>query len=254
MEDRDLKEKPLTDFGFEKVRWQEKKKRVHSVFDSVHQKYDLMNDIMSFGLHRLWKRFALNNTGLRLGNSALDVAAGSCDLAISLARQVGHEGKVIATDINSNMLKIGRDKAIDSGVFRNMSFMQADAECLPFHGSIFDCVTIGFGLRNVTDKSLALSSMYKVIKPGGRLLVLEFSKANLGFLERLYEFYSFKVLPKIGELVLSDKNSYEYLVESIRRHPNQDILKEMMEDQGFVNCKYYNLSAGIVSLHIGYRI
>ncbi|OUU80295.1 MAG: bifunctional demethylmenaquinone methyltransferase/2-methoxy-6-polyprenyl-1,4-benzoquinol methylase [Gammaproteobacteria bacterium TMED78] len=244
----------FTDFGYQKVKWKEKKGRVYSVFDSVHQKYDLMNDLMSFGLHRVWKKVALRHTALRSGNIALDVAAGSCDLAISLSKQVGSKGKIFATDINANMLEIGRDKAIDSSAFKNISFVQADAENLPFSSFAFDCITIGFGLRNVTDKPLALSSMFNALKPGGRLLILEFSKANLGLLEKLYDFYSFNILPKIGEFVLSDKSSYEYLVESIRRHPNQDDLKKMMEQNGFENCKYYNLSSGIVSLHIGFRI
>jgi demethylmenaquinone methyltransferase/2-methoxy-6-polyprenyl-1,4-benzoquinol methylase len=224
------------------------------VFDSVAPRYDLMNDVMSGGLHRLWKRFTIAKTGLRPGQSALDVAAGSGDLSVGLARRVGRSGRVVATDINAKMLAEGRDRVLDAGHAGNVDYVLADAESLPFADSSFHCVTIGFGLRNVTDKDKALSSLYRVLKPGGRLLVLEFSKAHLGPLAPLYELYSLKVLPRLGELLANDSASYRYLAESIRRHPDQETLKEMMVRAGFERCEYYNLTAGVVALHVGVRL
>jgi demethylmenaquinone methyltransferase/2-methoxy-6-polyprenyl-1,4-benzoquinol methylase len=244
----------FADFGYERVPWAEKKARVRGVFDSVASRYDLMNDAMSGGLHRLWKRFTLAKTGLRLGQQALDVAAGSGDLAAGLARKVGDGGRVVVTDINAAMLEEGRTRLLNKGFAGNVAYVLADAEQLPFAPHSFHCVTIGFGLRNVTDKDRALASMYSVLKPGGRLLVLEFSRANLGWLAPLYELYSFQVLPRLGSLLAGDAESYRYLAESIRRHPDQETLKGMMERAGFERCKYFNLTAGIVALHVGYRL
>jgi len=244
----------VADFGFQPVAWADKKDRVRGVFDSVAPRYDLMNDVMSAGLHRLWKRFTIAKTGLLKGQSALDVAAGSGDLSIGLAKRVGRAGHVVVTDINATMLAEGRDRIIDAGFAGNVDYVLADAEALPFADSAFHCVTIGFGLRNVTDKDKALSSLFRVLKPGGRLLVLEFSKAHLGPLEPLYELYSLQVLPRLGALLANDAASYRYLAESIRRHPDQETLKAMMERAGFERCEYYNLTAGIVALHVGYRL
>jgi len=244
----------LTDFGFEKVPYGDKKARVRGVFDSVAPRYDLMNDVMSFGLHRLWKRFTVAKTGLKPGQAALDVAAGSGDLSIPLARQVGSEGHVIVTDINHEMLSVGRDRLLDAGVAGNVSFLLADAEALPFADRRFHCITIGFGLRNVTDKDAALRSMYRVLKPGGRLLVLEFSAPQLGPLNAVYDAYSFQVLPRLGQLLAGDDTSYRYLAESIRKHPDQQTLKQMMEAAGFERCEVFNMSGGIVALHSGYRL
>ncbi len=242
------------DFGFERVPWGEKKLRVRGVFDSVAPRYDLMNDVMSAGLHRVWKRFTIAKTGLLKGQAALDVATGSGDLAIGLAQRVGRSGRVIATDINAKMLAVGRDRLLDAGHAGNVDYVLCDAEALPFATSSFHCVTIGFGLRNVTDKERALASVMQVLKPGGRLLVLEFSKADLGPLAPLYELYSMQVLPRLGALLANDSSSYRYLAESIRRHPDQETLKGMMERAGFERCTYYNLSGGIVALHVGFKL
>ncbi len=244
----------VADFGYEQVPWSAKKARVRGVFDSVAPRYDLMNDVMSGGLHRLWKRFTLAKTGLRPGQQALDVAAGSGDLAVGLAGQVGKGGRVVVTDINAAMLAAGRDRLLNAGVAGNVDYALADAEQLPFRDGAFHCVTIGFGLRNVTDKDAALGSLYRVLKPGGRLLVLEFSQAHLGALAPLYELYSFQVLPRLGQLLAGDAASYRYLAESIRRHPDQETLQSMMERAGFERCRYFNLTAGIVALHVGYRL
>jgi demethylmenaquinone methyltransferase/2-methoxy-6-polyprenyl-1,4-benzoquinol methylase len=242
------------DFGYERVPYAEKKARVRGVFDSVAARYDLMNDVMSFGLHRYWKRFTVARTGLKPGQSALDVAAGSADLSIPLARRVGPTGCVCVTDINREMLEVGRDRLLDAGIAGNASCLLADAEALPFADSSFHCVTIGFGLRNVTDKDAALKSMFRVLRPGGRLLVLEFSRPKLGPVNAIYDVYSFNILPRMGQLIADDADSYRYLAESIRLHPDQETLKAMMESAGFERCEVFNLSGGIVALHVGYRL
>jgi demethylmenaquinone methyltransferase/2-methoxy-6-polyprenyl-1,4-benzoquinol methylase len=242
-----------TDFGFQDVPWSEKARRVRRVFDSVADRYDLMNDLMSGGAHRLWKQFTLALTGLRPGDRALDVAGGTGDLAAGLARQVGRSGLVVLTDINQSMLQHGRNRLLDRGLVSNVHYVQADAERLPFRDGTFQCVTIGFGLRNVTDKQAALASMHRVLKPGGQLLVLEFSQPKLGPFARLYDFYSLSVLPRLGQLVVGDADSYRYLAESIRRHPDQETLMTMMSQAGFGSCRYHNLMGGIVALHRGYR-
>ena len=243
-----------TDFGFQIVDWREKAGRVRSVFESVAGSYDVMNDLMSLGSHRLWKQFTLSLTGLKPGQRALDVAGGTGDLSIGMARQVGKTGRVILSDINAAMLERGRDRCIDAGVARQLSFSLADAESLPFADNSFDCVTIGFGLRNVTDKDAALASMLRVLKPAGQLLVLEFSKPILPGLQPLYDAYSFKVLPLLGRLVANDAASYRYLAESIRMHPDQETLLGMMRTAGFEQTRYHNLSGGIVAVHRGYKI
>jgi demethylmenaquinone methyltransferase/2-methoxy-6-polyprenyl-1,4-benzoquinol methylase len=242
------------DFGFEKVAWSEKAKRVHSVFASVAGKYDVMNDLMSFGVHRLWKRFTLSLTGLKPGQQALDVAGGTGDLALGMLRQVGKEGRVVLSDINPRMLDVGRDRLLDAGFVGNVEYLVADAERLPFADNSFDCLTIGFGLRNVTDKGAALRSMHRVLKPGGHLLVLEFSTPVAPGLKPLYDAYSFNVLPTLGRLVAGDRDSYRYLAESIRMHPDQETLLEMLRSAGFAQARYHNLSGGIVALHRGYKI
>ena len=242
-----------TDFGFARVPWDEKRRRVAGVFDSVADSYDLMNDAMSLGVHRLWKRFAVEQTGARPGQRVLDLAGGTGDLAARLARLVGPGGEVVIGDINASMLQVGRERLLDRGIAANVRFVQADAESLPFPDRSFDCITIAFGLRNVTDKQQALESMFRTLKPGGRLLVLEFSKPSLPGLAPLYDLYSFRVLPLMGRLIARDADSYRYLAESIRMHPDQDTLKSMMEQAGFEDCDYLNLSGGIVALHRGFR-
>jgi len=241
------------DFGYERVTEEEKTDKVGAVFDSVSQKYDLMNDLMSLGLHRFWKRFTMMHTGLTAGMSALDVAGGTGDLASNLCQQVGDTGTVVLTDINFNMLINGRSKLLDQGKLNQINLIQSNTESLPFVNDSFNCITIGFGLRNITNKEKALASMIRVIKPGGRLLILEFSKPN-ELISPFYDFYSFSVLPKLGDWVVNDADSYQYLAESIRMHPDQSKLKEMMEKIGFSNCEYFNLTGGIVALHIGYKI
>jgi demethylmenaquinone methyltransferase/2-methoxy-6-polyprenyl-1,4-benzoquinol methylase len=238
------------DFGYERVSPEEKTARVRGVFDSVAGSYDLMNDLMSGGMHRLWKRFALSQTGLRPGQRALDVAAGTGDLGAGVARQVGREGLAVLTDINGEMLARGRDRMIDNGLGARAEFVIANAECLPFPDSSFDCVTIGFGLRNVTDKPAALASMRRALRPGGRLLVLEFSKPRPE-IRAAYDAYSFNVLPRIGAIVAGDAASYRYLAESIRMHPDQETLAGMIRQAGFDDCRWHNLAAGIVALHVG---
>jgi demethylmenaquinone methyltransferase/2-methoxy-6-polyprenyl-1,4-benzoquinol methylase len=242
------------DFGFEKVPWGEKARRVRSVFASVAGKYDVMNDLMSFGTHRLWKHFALSLTGLSPGQKALDVAGGTGDLSMGMLRQVGREGWVVLSDINPSMLKVGRDRLLDRGFAGNIEYLVADAERLPFDDSSFQCVTMGFGLRNVTDKAAALRSMHRVLKPGGQLLVLEFSTPVLPGLKPLYDAYSFNVLPVLGRVVAQDAASYRYLAESIRMHPDQETLLQMFRDAGFGATRYHNLSGGIVAVHRGYKI
>jgi demethylmenaquinone methyltransferase/2-methoxy-6-polyprenyl-1,4-benzoquinol methylase len=243
-----------THFGYERVSVGEKAGRVRRVFESVADRYDLMNDLMSFGVHRLWKRFALSQTGLKPGQQALDVAGGSGDLALGLAEQVGDTGRVLLTDINAAMLATGRRRMVDAGQAGNIQYLQADAEELPFAADSFHCVTIGFGLRNVTRKDAALASMYRVLKPGGRLLVLEFSHPAAPGLKSIYDTYSFHVLPWLGRNVAKDEASYRYLAESIRMHPDQETLKGMMQSAGFGRCDYFNLSGGIVALHRGYKL
>ncbi len=244
----------LVDFGFEKVAWAEKAQRVRSVFASVASKYDVMNDVMSFGVHRLWKHFTLSLTGLRPGQRALDVAGGTGDLALGMLRQVGKQGSVVLSDINHNMLERGRDRLLDMGAAGNVECLVADAERLPFDDNSFDCVTIGFGLRNVTDKAAALDSMLRVLKPGGQLLILEFSRPVAPGLKPLYDAYSFNVLPLLGRFIAGDEASYRYLAESIRMHPDQETLLEMLRTAGYAQVRYHNLSGGIVALHRGYKI
>lgn len=241
-----------TDFGFQRVPWSDKARRVRGVFDSVAGNYDLMNDLMSGGVHRIWKQFTLGVTGLRPGQKALDVAGGTGDLAVGLARQVGDRGLVILTDINAAMLDQGRDRLINEGFANSVRFVQANAERLPFPDNSFDCITIGFGLRNVTDKSAALASMRRALKPGGQLLVLEFSQP-VPMLKPLYDTYSFRVLPLLGKYVAKDEASYRYLAESIRMHPDQEKLLGMMNEAGLEGCRYHNLTGGIVALHRGYK-
>ncbi len=242
-----------THFGFEQVGWNEKVRRVGAVFDSVAEKYDVMNDVMSLGIHRLWKRFAIELSGVRKGSHVLDLAGGTGDLAARLAGIVGTDGEVVLVDINAAMLEHGRARLLDGGIAGNVRFVQANAECLPFQDNHFDCITIAFGLRNVTDKDAALRSMYRVLKPGGRLLVLEFSKPTLPGLAPLYNLYSFKLLPLMGKLIANDAESYKYLAESIRMHPDQSTLRAMLERAGFEDCSYHNLSGGIVALHRGFK-
>ncbi|HPF27468.1 MAG TPA: bifunctional demethylmenaquinone methyltransferase/2-methoxy-6-polyprenyl-1,4-benzoquinol methylase UbiE [Steroidobacteraceae bacterium] len=243
-----------TDFGFARVPRGEKAHRVRGVFDSVAGNYDLMNDLMSGGAHRLWKQFVLSLAQLSPGQRALDVAGGTGDLAQGLAKQVGRQGLVVLSDINAAMLERGRDRLLNEGRVANVAFTQANAERLPFRDSSFDCVTIGFGLRNVTDKAAALRSMCRVLKPGGQLLVLEFSKPVAPGLKPLYDAYSFRILPLLGKWVARDAASYQYLAESIRMHPDQETLLDMLRDAGLENCRYHNLTGGIVAVHRGYRV
>ena len=242
-----------THFGYQQVKWNEKQRRVAGVFDSVADNYDLMNDVMSLGVHRLWKRFAIEQSGARPGQRILDLAGGTGDLAARLSRMVGPQGEVVIGDINASMLNVGRARLLDRGVSGNVRFVQANAETLPFPPNSFDCIIIGFGLRNVTDKQKALEAMYQVLRPGGRALVLEFSKPVLPGLKTAYDFYSFRVLPLMGRLIARDEDSYRYLAESIRMHPDQEKLRQMMEQAGFEDCDYHNLTGGIVALHRGFR-
>lgn len=240
-----------THFGFQSVKENEKQKKVGDVFHSVAQKYDIMNDVMSVGMHRLWKRFTVNTSGVKAGDSVLDIAGGSGDLSKLLSHKVGATGQVILTDINASMLSVGRDNMIDAGLI--VPAAQCNAEFLPFADHTFDCVIVAFGLRNMTHKDRALKEMYRVLKVGGRLLVLEFSTV-WSPLNKLYDAYSFKLLPFMGKLIANDAESYEYLAESIRMHPDQETLKQMMSDAGLSKVDYYNLSAGIVALHKGYKL
>ncbi|WP_338024806.1 bifunctional demethylmenaquinone methyltransferase/2-methoxy-6-polyprenyl-1,4-benzoquinol methylase UbiE [Aliidiomarina shirensis] len=242
-----------THFGFKTVAKGEKANMVAGVFHSVAGKYDLMNDVMSFGIHRLWKRYTIDCSGARRGQKVLDLAGGTGDLAAKFARMVGPEGEVVLADINDSMLRVGRDKLRDMGIVGNVSYVQADAEKLPFDDNTFDLITIAFGLRNVTDKDAALRSMLRVLKPGGRLLVLEFSKPEVEMLSKAYDMYSFHIMPKMGEFIAKDKDSYQYLAESIRMHPDQETLKGMMQEAGFEQVEYHNLTGGIVALHRGYK-
>jgi demethylmenaquinone methyltransferase/2-methoxy-6-polyprenyl-1,4-benzoquinol methylase len=240
-----------THFGYEQVPVGEKQHRVAGVFHSVASRYDLMNDLMSGGIHRVWKMFTIEISGVRKGDRVLDIAGGTGDLAAKFSRLVGGDGQVVLADINSSMLEVGRERLLDRGVAGNIAYVQANAESLPFPENHFDCITIAFGLRNVTEKEKALESMCRVLKPGGRLLVLEFSKPKNALLEKVYDQYSFSVLPRIGKLVTGDEDSYRYLAESIRMHPPQEKLKSMMEKAGFERCTWHNMTGGIVALHRG---
>lgn len=243
-----------THFGYQQVPREEKVRKVAGVFHSVAAKYDVMNDLMSLGVHRVWKRFTIGQSGVRRGYRVLDLAGGTGDLTARFSRMVGPEGEVVLADINDSMLKVGRARLVDRGVVGNLRYVQANAECLPFPDNSFDCITIAFGLRNVTDKDAALASMYRVLKPGAPLLVLEFSKPVAPALNAVYDTYSFRLLPLMGKLVANDPDSYRYLAESIRMHPDQDTLKGMMETAGFARCEYFNLTGGIVALHRGYKL
>jgi demethylmenaquinone methyltransferase/2-methoxy-6-polyprenyl-1,4-benzoquinol methylase len=242
-----------THFGFKTVAASEKVSLVANVFHSVAAKYDVMNDLMSLGIHRLWKRFTIDCSGVRPGQKVLDLAGGTGDLTALFSRRVGPTGQVILADINESMLNVGKDKLRDLGLVNNISYVQANAEALPFADNSFDIITIAFGLRNVTDKNAALRSMFRVLKPGGRLLVLEFSKPTEAWLSKVYDVYSFKLLPVMGKLVANDSESYQYLAESIRMHPDQATLEHMMVEAGFAQTSYHNLTGGIVALHRGYK-
>lgn len=248
-----MNNKNTTHFGFEEVAVEDKAQRVAGVFHSVAGKYDLMNDLMSGGIHRLWKRVTIELSAVRAGHKVLDIAGGTGDLAYKFSKLVGKDGQVVLSDINSSMLNVGRDRLIDRGVNQNVDYVQLDAQHIPFDDNSFDCVTIAFGLRNVTDKALALRSILRVLKPGGRLLVLEFSKPQNKLLEKVYDEYSFRLLPTMGKLITNDADSYRYLAESIRMHPDQDTLKSMMDEAGFIDTEYHNLTGGIVALHKGIK-
>ncbi len=243
-----------THFGFQEVPYEEKVRKVAGVFHSVADKYDVMNDLMSMGIHRLWKRYTVEMSGVKAGDHVLDLAGGTGDLAARFARIVGPEGAVTLADINASMLRVGRERLTDEGLVGNIRYVQANAECLPFPDNHFDAVTIAFGLRNVTDKDAALRSMYRVLKPGAPLLVLEFSKPVVKPLNPIYDLYSFKVLPLLGKLIANDAESYQYLAESIRKHPDQETLKHMMIQAGFDRVEYFNLTGGITALHRGYKL
>lgn len=245
--------KETTDFGFQTVDKDEKQTMVAKVFHSVASKYDLMNDLMSFGIHRVWKRYTIEASGVRRNQRVLDLAGGTGDLTAKFSRLVGENGEVVLADINDSMLKMGREKLRDHGIVGNVSYVQANAEELPFPDDYFDCITISFGLRNVTDKAKALRSMFRVLKLGGRLLVLEFSKPVLDPLSKIYDAYSFHILPRIGQVIVNDADSYRYLTESIRMHPDQETLKGMMEEAGFDQVSYTNMTGGIVALHKGFK-
>lgn len=240
-----------THFGFETVAEEEKARKVAGVFTSVAGKYDVMNDLMSAGLHRLWKRYAVSVSGVRAGQRVLDVAGGSADLSRLFLEKVGNTGQVVLTDINNAMLRVGRDRLLDAGMPTPVT--QCDAEHLPFPDNYFDCASIAFGLRNVTHKDAALREMCRVIKPGGRVIVLEFSRVAKP-LEKAYDLYSFKLLPRMGQLIAGDADSYRYLAESIRMHPGQEELKQMMETAGLERVEYFNLTAGVVAVHRGYKL
>jgi demethylmenaquinone methyltransferase/2-methoxy-6-polyprenyl-1,4-benzoquinol methylase len=249
-----MKNDDVTHFGYEKVAASEKAGKVADVFHSVAAKYDLMNDLMSGGVHRLWKRFTIESSAARSGHKILDIAGGTGDLTAKFSKIVGATGQVVLADINSSMLNVGRDKLLNNGIAGNVQFVQADAQTLPFPDNFFDCITIAFGLRNVTDKDQALRSMYRILKPGGRLLVLEFSKPQSQALEKIYDEYSFRLLPLMGKVIADDADSYRYLAESIRMHPDQETLKQMLLDAGFGRCDYHNMTGGIVALHKAIKI
>ena len=246
--------KGQADFGFQTVSATEKTRRVGEVFSSVASRYDLMNDLMSFGLHRIWKRLAILAAKIRPSERVLDLAGGTGDLSRKIVERLGDDGSLVLADVNEQMLQHGRDRLLDAGVGSRLSFVQANAEALPFRENYFDVVCIAFGLRNVTDKTAALGEMFRVLRPGGRTFILEFSHLKIPALKRLYDLYSFRVLPKMGALVARDAASYQYLAESIRVHPNQEALTSIMQDVGFERCRYRNLAGGIVALHEGLRV
>lgn len=248
-----MSDEQTTHFGYEKVDVKDKARRVAGVFHSVAAKYDIMNDVMSGGIHRIWKQFTIELSGVRPGHKVLDIAGGTGDLTKKFSRIVGPTGQVVLADINESMLNVGRDKLIDSGVAGNVVYTQADAQYLPFPDNTFDCITIAFGLRNVTHKDLAIASMLRVLKPGGRLLILEFTKPQNALVEKAYDFYSFEILPTMGQIIAQDADSYRYLAESIRMHPDQETLKGMMDAAGFAQTKYHNMTGGIVALHTGIK-
>ena len=248
-----MSDQDKTHFGYQKVERDKKAGLVAGVFHSVADRYDLMNDLMSGGIHRLWKRFTIEVSAARPGQRVLDIAGGTGDLAARFSEIVGEEGEVVLADINDSMLQVGRDKMIDTGHHGNLEYVQADAEQLPFPDDHFDIVSIAFGLRNVTDKERALKSMLRVLKPGGRLLVLEFSKPENELLNRAYDTYSFRVLPVLGKMVAGDSESYQYLAESIRMHPDQETLRDMMTEAGFSRSEFFNMTGGIVALHRGIK-
>ena len=243
-----------TDFGFENVPSLEKSRRVSNVFSSVANNYDLMNDLMSFGIHRLWKRIAVHYAAVKPGHCILDLATGTGDMALLYHERVGENGRIYASDVNRDMLLLGRNKMVDHGIIQGIHYLQANAECIPFQDNCFDRVSIAFGLRNVTDKDKALKSMFDKIKYGGCLIILEFSQLVLPGIKKLYDAYSLNVIPWIGKTVAKDENSYRYLVESIRRHPNQDTLMKMLQQAGFGKVEYFNLTGGIVAIHRAYKI
>lgn len=242
-----------TYFGFQKVARDKKQSLVNQVFDSVTEQYDLMNDLMSLGIHRLWKQHAIRSVSLEKNQIILDLAAGTCDLTLGMWQKLEGHCQIIASDINANMLKKGQDRLLDLGVFENISYVQANAESLPFPDNYFDRMTMGFGLRNVTNKTKALQEMYRCLKPGGQCLVLEFSHCTDPMMSKIYDLYSFKILPKLGEWVAQDKDSYQYLAESIRKHENQEALKDLFLAAGFEDCQYQNLTMGIVAIHKGFK-
>ena len=243
-----------TNFGYEKVSPREKTRRVNKVFSSVADEYNLMNDIMSFGIHKLWKRFAVNLCSIRKDFHVLDLACGTGDITKLVYEKLGKYGHVTLCDINETMLNHGRDNLINKGIIKNIDYIRANAESLPFKDNSFDCVIIAFGLRNITDKNAALKSIYEKLKYGTQLVILEFSKVTIPFIDKLYLKYAFKFIPKLGKAVANDEDSYRYLVESIRVHPDQKLLASMIEEAGFKNIKFHNLSAGIVAVHRGYKI
>lgn len=245
--------KKTTHFGYETVDTKEKAGRVAGVFHSVADNYDLMNDLMSAGIHRLWKHMTIEMSGVRKGHKVLDIAGGTGDLAAKFSKIVGSEGSVVLADINESMLKVGRDRLIDRGITENVTFSQADAQYLPFPDNTFNVITIAFGLRNVTDKDMALRSMLRVLKPGGKLLILEFSKPTSSLLSKIYDTYSFNVLPRLGKVFANDSDSYKYLAESIRMHPDQSTLLQMLDSAGFENTDFHNMTGGVVALHRGIK-
>lgn len=246
-------EQKTTHFGFQSVAWDEKEKKVGAVFKSVAKNYDLMNDLMSFGIHHVWKRFTIELSQVRAGQTILDLAGGSGDLTRLLSKKAGSKGRVILADINDAMIDVGRNRLLDEGLLDNIHYVQANAQYLPFADNSFHCIVMGFGLRNVTDKNEALRSMFRTCKPGGKVMILEFSTPTLPGLKPIYDWYSFSILPRLGQFFAEDAASYQYLAESIRQHPDQDTLKAMIEQAGFEDCHYHNLSGGIVALHIAYK-